>query len=212
LSRAQQYDEAALHYREATRINSKWLTPWLDWASLSLSKQKPDVAVQIVTDGLAANPESEELYLLLASAHSQQGQLDHAVTAYEATLRLNPRNLLAANNLAVLLVDHKGDPASLQKAFGLSREFEKEAPHPLFIDTLGWVRLKMGQQEEAIRLLKDAVTKSPDLSVLNYHLGIALFRSGQRDEARAYLAKALKSPEPFEGRREAEQALAQLRG
>ncbi len=212
LSRAQQYDEAALHYREATRINSKWLTPWLDWASLSLSKQKPDVAVQIVTDGLAANPESEELYLLLASAHSQQGQLDHAVTAYEATLRLNPRNLLAANNLAVLLVDHKGDPASLQKAFGLSREFEKEAPHPLFIDTLGWVRLKMGQQEEAIRLLKDAVAKSPDLSVLNYHLGIALFRSGQRDEARAYLAKALKSPEPFEGRREAEQALAQLRG
>lgn len=212
LSRVQQYEEAALHYREATRVNSKWLTPWLDWASLSLSKQKPDVAVQIVTDGLAANPESEELYLLLASAHAQQGQLDHAVTAYEATLRLNPRNLLAANNLAVLLVDHKGDPASLQKAFGLSREFEKEAPHPLFIDTLGWVRLKMGQQEEAIRLLKDAVAKSPDMSVLNYHLGIALFRSGQRAEAHAYLAKALKSPEPFEGRREAEQALAQLRG
>ncbi len=150
--------------------------------------------------------------MLLASAHSEQGQLDLAIVAYEATLRLNPKNLLAANNLAVLLVDHKGDPASLQKAFGLSKEFEKDAPHPLFIDTLGWVRFRMGQPEEAIRLMKAAVAKSPEMSVLNYHLGIAFFQSGKRAEARTYLSKALKSLEPFEGRREAEQVLAQLRG
>lgn len=204
--------EAVFHYREATRVNPRWIAPWLNWATLSLSKQKPDIAVQIVQEALKVNPDSEELHMLLASAHSEQGQLDPAIMAYEATLRLNPQNLLAANNLAVLLVDHKGDPASLQKAFSLSREFEREAPHPLFIDTLGWVRLKMGQQEEAIRLLKDAVTKSPDMSILNYHLGIALFRSGQRGEARTYLSKALKSSDQFEGRREAEQALAQLRG
>jgi cellulose synthase operon protein C len=150
--------------------------------------------------------------MLLASVQSERGQLDLAMGAYEATLRINPHNVLAANNLAVLLVDHKGDPASLQKAFGLSREFEKEAPHPLFIDTLGWVRFKMGQQEEAIRLMKDAVAKSPEMSILNYHLGIAFLRSGQRAEARTYLSRALKSPDLFEGRREAEQALAQLRG
>lgn len=212
LSRSTKDEEAALHYREATRVNPQWITPWLNWATLSLSKQNQDMAIQIVQEALKTNPDSEELHMLLASAHSEQGRVDLAIMAYEATLRLNPRNLLAANNLAVLLVDHKGDPASLQKAFGLSREFEKEAPHPLFLDTLGWVRLKMGQQEEAIRLLKDAVAKSPDMSILNYHLGIAFVRSGQRGEARTYLSKALKSPNPFEGRREAEQALAQLRG
>jgi predicted Zn-dependent protease len=111
-----------------------------------------------------------------------------------------------------LLVDRKGDPSSLQKAFALSRDFEKDAPHPLFIDTLAWVRFKMGQQEEAIRLMKYAVAKSPNISVLNYHLGIAFFRSGNRADARTYLSKALKSSEAFEGRSEAEQALAQLRG
>ena len=150
--------------------------------------------------------------MLLASARSEQGQIDLAIAAYETTLRLNSRNLLAANNLAVLLVDHKRDPSSLQRAFSLSRDFEKEAPHPLFIDTLGWVRFKMGQQEEAIRLMKDAVAKSPDMSVLNYHLGMALFQSGQRVEARTYLSKALKSSDSFEGRQDAEQVLAQLRG
>jgi len=211
LSLTQEPEEAALHYREAVRLNPKWVTPWLNWATLSLSRKKPDVAVQVLQEGLKANPDSEELYMLLASAHSEQGQIDLAMAAYETTLRLNPRNLLAANNLAVLLVDHKGDPSSLQRAFALSRDFEKEAPHPLFIDTLGWVRFKMGQQEEAIRLMKDAVAKSPETSVLNYHLGIAFFQSGKLAEARTYLSKALKHADQFDGRREAEHALAHIR-
>lgn len=212
LSLTGQRDAAAHEYREAVRLNPKWMTPWLNWATVLLSEKKPDLAVQVVEDGLKANPESEELYMLLASAHSEQGQIDSAMAAYETALQLNPRNILAANNLAVLLVDRKGDPASLQKAFALSRDFEKDAPHPLFIDTLGWVRFKMGQQEEAIRLMKYAVAKSPEISVLNYHLGIAFFQSGNRAEARTFLSKALKSAEAFDGRQEAEQVLAQLRG
>ncbi len=212
LSLSRKHEEAALHYREAVRLNPKWMTPWLNWATLSLSQKKPDVAVEVLNEGLKANPESEELHMLLASARFEQGQIDLAMAAYETTLRLNPRNLLASNNLAVLLVDHKRDPASLQRAFALSRDFERDAPHPFFIDTLGWVRFKMGQQEEAIRLMKQAVSKSPDMSVLNYHLGIACFQSGQRAEARTYLSRALKSSDPFEGRQEAEHVLAQIRG
>lgn len=150
--------------------------------------------------------------MLLASAYFTQGQIDSAITAYDAALRLNPRSVLAANNLAVLLVDYKGDSQNVQKAFVLSRDFEKDAPHPLFLDTLGWVRLKMGQQEDAIRLMKDAVSKSPELPTLNYHLGMAFYQSGKRAEARAYLSKALKSAEAFQGRQEAEQILSQGKG
>lgn len=212
LTLAGHHEDAGSQFREAVRINPKWITPWLDWAGLWLSKKKPDRAVRVLQDGLKSNPDSEELYMLLASAHLDEGRVDSAMTAYEAALRLNPRNLLAANNLAVLLVDHKGDQPSLQKAFALSRDFEKDAPHPLFIDTLGWVRFKMGQQEEALRLMRNAVAKSPEIPVLNYHLGIAFFQSGKPLEARVHLTKALKSADPFQGRQEAEQILAQIRG
>ena len=150
--------------------------------------------------------------MLLASAYFTQGQIDKAIAAYDGALKLNPRNVLVANNLAVLLADYKGDPQSLQKAFALSRDFEKEAPHPLFLDTLGWVRFKMGQQEEALRLMKDAVAKSPEVPTLNYHLGMAFYRSGNTAQARAYLSKSLKSAEAFQGRQEAEQILSQMRG
>ncbi len=204
--------EAEVQFREASRVNPKWIAPWLNWGELWLAQKQPHQAIQVIQAGLKANPDSEELQMLLASAYSSQGQFDLAITAYDAALLLNPRNVLAANNLAVLLVDYKGDPQNLQKAFVLSRDFEKEAPHPLFLDTLGWVRFKMGQQDDALRLMKDAVAKSPEVPTLNYHLGMAFYQSGKRDEARAYLLKALKSSEQFQGRQEAEHIMSQMRG
>ena len=206
------YSGADAHFGQATTLNTRWITPWLNWGSLWLGQKRFDQALLVVKNGLKVNPESEELHMLLASVHSTQGMVDEAISAYNEVLRLNPKNVIAANNLAVLLVDHKGDPQSLQKAFALSRDFEKEIPHPLFLDTLGWVRFKMGQQEEAIRLLKYAAAKFPEASVLNYHLGIAFFQSGKSAEARRYLSKALKNADQFEGRRDAEQVLAQIRG
>ncbi len=204
--------EADAQFREASRVNPKWTTPWLDWGGLWLAQNQPDRAIQVIQAGLKANPDSEELHMLLASAYSTQGQIDNAITAYDGAMRLNPHNMLAANNLAVLLVDYKRDPQNLQKAFELSRNFEKDVPHPLFLDTLGWVRFKMGQQEEAVRLMKDAVAKSPEVPMLNYHLGMAFYQSGNTAEARAYLSKALKSAEAFQGRQEAEQILSQVKG
>jgi tetratricopeptide (TPR) repeat protein len=204
--------EADLQFREASRLNPKWIAPWLGRGGLWLVQKQPDQAVQVIQAGLKANPDSEELHMLLASAYSTQGQIDNAIIAYDGALRLNPRNVLAANNLAVLLVDYKGDPQNLQKAFALTRDFEKDVPHPLFLDTLGWVRFKMGQQEEAIRLMKHAVAKSPEVPTLNYHLGMAYHQSGKRAEARAYLSKALKRAKAFQGRQEAEQILSQIRG
>ncbi len=147
--------------------------------------------------------------MLLASVLADQGLIEEAIAAYETVLRINPRNILSANNLATLLADHKQDAPHLERAFLLSREFEKELAHPLFLDTVGWVRFKMGHMEEALRLIKQAVAKAPDLPTLNYHFGSALYQSGKKQEAKVYLAKALKSKEAFQGRREAEQLLAQ---
>jgi tetratricopeptide (TPR) repeat protein len=201
-------EQAVVHFREATRINPTWITPWTSWANLSMVRGQPDEAVRILHEAVAANEGSEELYLLMASILSSQGQIDESIIAYEAVLRINPQNRLSANNLASLLADHKGDTASLERAFTLSRGFEKDAPHPLFLDTLGWVHLKMGHQDHALRLLRQAISKAPDLPALNYHLGLALHRAGERGEAKRYLSKAVKSREVFQGRAEAEQLLA----
>jgi tetratricopeptide (TPR) repeat protein len=205
-------DQAIAHFREATRINPRWLTAWLDLATLSISLGQSDSAIRTLKEGLTANPTSEELHMLLASVLTSQNAVDEAIAAYDAVLRMNPRNIFSANNLASLLAEYKSDAPNLERAFLLSRDFEREAPHPLFLDTLGWVRLKMGHSEEALRIMRQAITKAPDLPTLNYHLGAALYRSGKNAEAKVYLAKAVRSTEQFPGRREAQQLLARMNG
>lgn len=205
-------DSAMAHFREATRLNPRWLTPWLDSATLSISQGQADSAIRTLREGLMVNSASEELQMLLASVLASQNSVDEAIAAYDAVLRMNPRNIFSANNLATLLADHKSDAPNLERAFLLSREFERDAPHPLFLDTLAWVRLKMGHLEEALRIMRQAIAKAPDLPTLNYHLGAALYQSGRNVEAKVYLAKALKSTEQFQGRREAQQLLARTSG
>jgi tetratricopeptide (TPR) repeat protein len=206
------HDQAMAHFHEATRVNPRWLTPWLNAATLSMAHGQAGNAAQTLREGLTANPASEELHMLLGSVLANQNAVDEAIAAYDVVLRMNPRNIFSANNLAALLADHKSDTPNLERAFLLSRDFEKEAPHPHFLDTLAWVRLKMGHLEEAVRIMRQAIVKAPDLPTLNYHLGAALYQSGRNAEAKVYLAKALKTTEQFQGRREAQQLLARTNG
>ena len=186
--------------------------PWLHLATLKLSQKRGDEALEVLEKGVQQNPKSQELRLLLATTFSETGNVDRAIQEYDALLRLDPRALVAANNLASLLVDQKGDQKSLERALLLTKEFETSAPNPYFLDTLGWVHLKLGHRDEALRVIQQAAVKAPDHPVLNYHLGIAYFKVGHMAEAKTHLQKALASQKTFQGLEDAKSVLAQLQG
>src|SRR5262249_35317896 len=100
---------AESRFREALQRKSDWLQPWLHLATIKVSQNKPDEAREVLEGGLKAIPKSEEMRLLLATILSDAGQVDRAIQEYEVLLRQNPRAIVAANNLASLLVDLKGD-------------------------------------------------------------------------------------------------------
>jgi predicted Zn-dependent protease len=181
-------------------------------ATLKLSQKKEAEAREILEGGVRANPKSEELRLLLASALSDGGDVDRAIQEYDALLHLNPRALVAANNLASLLADRKGDQQSLERALVLAKDFEKSAPNPYFLDTLGWIHHKLGHRDEALRVIQQAAAKAPDHPVVNYHLGIAYLQTGHTAEAKTHLQKAVASSKSFPGLDDAKSVLAQLQG
>lgn len=204
--------EANGHFIAATRVNPKWSAPWLHLATLRMAEKRPSDAQAVLVQGLSANPDSEELRMLLATTLTETGEVDQAMREYETILKKAPRAVLAANNLASLLIDRKGDPQSLERALALSREFERHAPHPLFLDTLGWVHLKLGHRDEAFRVMQLAIEKAPEHPVLNYHLGVAYAQAGRTKEAKTYLQKALNSGHAFAGIDDARSLLAGLNG
>ncbi len=203
---------AESRFTEATRIKPDWPMPWMHLATLKLSQKRGDEAREVLEKGVQQNPKSQELRLLLATTFSEAGNVDGAIREYDALLRLDPRALVAANNLASLLVDQKGDQKSLERALLLTKEFETSAPNPYFLDTLGWVHLKLGHRDEALRFMQQAAAKAPDHPVLNYHLGIAHFKAGHTTEAKAHLQKAVASQKTFQGLDDAKSVLAQLQG
>jgi len=202
-------DEANRHYREAVRHNPSWAYAWLGWAALKIKQGQPDQAIRILRDALTHTTVQEDLRLMLASLLSDTKQIEAAIQEYEVILARQPRLIMAANNLATLLVESKADGNSLARAFALAKDLEA-VPNPVFQDTAGWVHVKMGHVEEGIRLISQAVAQLPEQPQFHYHLGYAYFKAGKSELAKSALEHSLKKHQTFPGEAEARTILDQL--
>jgi Flp pilus assembly protein TadD len=89
----------------------------------------------------------------------------------------------------------------------IKKALELSPGEPSITDSLGWVEYRLGNREEAIRLLRDAYRGQPDAEIAA-HLGEVLWVSGQADEARRVLREARQRDATNEVLRE---TLARLR-
>jgi predicted Zn-dependent protease len=200
------------HFETAARLNPKWVTPWVHLARYHYTGKRQAEGDKALLTGLQTSPENEHMRLLLAVSLGAQRRFDEAIGHYETVLRMNPKSMLAANNLAATLVDHKSDRESLERALALSKAFESQTPNPYLLDTLGWAHYKLDHGSDAVRLLKQATALAPDHPMLNYHLGAALSKSGQPGDALAHLKKAVAAGTSFEELEAAKALLAEMAG
>jgi predicted Zn-dependent protease len=146
-----------------------------------------------------------------ARFYERQGEIDAAVAGYETLFKGNARaKQLAANNLAMLLVTYRKDQASLDRARDLTSSFAT-SDNGALLDTLGWVRFKRGEFQQALPTLERAVERAPDSRVIRYHLAMAQLQLGLRDRARDNLESVLSGTGTFQGVDEARTVLASLK-
>ena len=111
-------------------------------------------------------------------------KLDH-LADMERLLRrviaLKPDHPHAHNALGYSLADRN---IRLPEARELIRQALNLSPgDPFITDSLGWVEYRLGNADEAQRLLRQAYRARPDAEI-SAHLGEVLWAAGQRDEAR----------------------------
>ena len=207
---SQRAADAALAFKTAIDRAPTWWVPYRNLAAAQAQDHHDEAAVATLQSGIAnANP-PDELELQLALFYEHTGKFDAAVGVYEAALRRNPQSDIATNNLAMLLVTYKKDPADLQRAKELSARFASSA-NPSFLDTYGWVLYKRGEAAAAVTALQTALAKasnSPPVSL--YHLGMAEALAGQPEAARENLIRSLQSGKNFPGMDEAKATLDKL--
>ena len=156
----------------------------------------------------ARQPTSVAAHTMVAMALHAQGRVDEAEKKYEAILRIDPRAPVAANNLASLYLERGRD---IDLALQLAQTAKGGLPdRPEVNDTLGWVYYQKGMMTLAIGPLLQATDQAPRNAVIQYHLGMAYFKSGDKPRARAALKTALELDPAFAGADEARKVLLLL--
>jgi tetratricopeptide (TPR) repeat protein len=166
-------------------------------------------AVEAASAGLKAIPNHVQLLLNLGMIEDSGARFDAASEAYEAVLRQQPRNVIAANNLAALIADAwPTDRARLEQARRLVESF-RNSQEPFLLDTLGWVQYRLGNLDDAIEILERSVKARPELAQIRYHLGMAYRARGNLSKARYELELATANTTAYRGLDDAILALAQ---
>jgi tetratricopeptide (TPR) repeat protein len=160
-------------------------------------------ALQEFERAIQAQPHEPYLHTVAADLYREENNRDLARKHYEQALAADPNFVLAMNNLAWM---YASDGDNLDVALSLAQKAKQLQPaSPNATDTLGWIHYKKGLYASAIPLLEECVAKDSQSSVYQYHLGMALFAKGEKQNGRQHLESALrlklKEPDAQEARR-----------
>ena len=163
-----------------------------------------DTAAAALRRASALLPDNPAVPGTLALVLDMAGKYPEAEATYRATLKLDPENTVAMNNLGYLLAMHGG---SLDEAVSLARAAHQADPDSLDItDTLAVVYTRRSELAAAVPLLVYVTGREPDNEGFRQHLAAALEKRAERSEAEQQLLAALKA----EASTENQQRIAEL--
>ncbi|CAB3726270.1 Beta-barrel assembly-enhancing protease [Paraburkholderia phenoliruptrix] len=159
-----------------------------DAAILFDAKRYPEAESRL-QQATAAFPDDPDLTYDYAMAAEKNGHFDTMEAQLRKLIQTQPDNPQAYNALGYSLADRNQRLAEADK---LVEKASSLAPNDAFImDSVGWVKYRMGDTTDAIRLLRKAYTLQPNAEI-GAHLGEVLWKSGDQDQARAAFREARK--------------------
>ena len=143
---------------------------------------------QALLEQIKLHEENAQLYTLLGTVYEAETRYDEAMTAYRRGLELNPHDVTALNNLALLLA--AGGKAA-EGATLLEQALQIAGPRPELLDSRGTVELALKKVDPAIVDFKAATDDAPTANHW-FHLALAQFHAQHTFDARTSFSRALE--------------------
>jgi tetratricopeptide (TPR) repeat protein len=138
-------------------------------------------AEKVLAQANKAFPDDTDLLYEQAMIDEKLNRLDDMERLLRRVIELKPNHQHAYNALGYSLADRK---IRLPEARQLIQKALELSPgEPFITDSMGWVEYRLGNRDEAIRLLRVAYQSRPDPEIAA-HLGEVLWSDGKTDEAR----------------------------
>ena len=159
-------------------------------ADLLARKSRKGDAIAVYSRGLEQLKEEPRLLYARAMAHIDMDDIDAGERDLRALLALDPDSADALNALGYTLADRTDRYAEANAL--IEKAIKIKPDEPAIIDSYGWAQFRLGNLDEAVRLLRLAYEKQPDSEVAA-HLGEVLWVRGERAEARRIWEKGRKA-------------------
>lgn len=124
----------------------------------------------------------------LAMLHERADQMRETERLLRQVIALDPGHAHAHNALGYSLADRN---QRLSEALALiTRALEISPRDPFILDSMGWVKYRMGNYQEAVNYLRRAYERRPEAEIAA-HLGEALWKLGDQNEAKKIWAEGV---------------------
>jgi len=155
--------------------------------------QSQKLAEDILRMVLENNTQATEAMSSLAMILQVSGRTEESAALYRRILKLEPDNVIAANNLAWILCEEQG---KYQEALELIRPALRKAPDYVdLIDTCGMIYYRLGEYNKAAQNFSRCTElysrRSPSLTSSYFHFAKALIALGQENRAKDNLQATL---------------------
>lgn len=183
-------DEALEHCSKAVELDpdNPYFLDSLGWVHFRMGDLPK--ALEILTKARDLNSEIPEVRGHLANVLYSAGKHDEAVKELGELVRLEPENATARNNLGFLLADKNIDYATAlehcQEALRLKPD------EPFYLDSLGWVYVKLGNYAGARETFERALALRPDVPDTLVHQAYLELATGAAGKALELLGRALR--------------------
>ncbi|TMA35342.1 MAG: tetratricopeptide repeat protein [Deltaproteobacteria bacterium] len=192
-------DDATGALEHAIQVAPDDMTSYQQLADLYVRTGRTSQTIEIYEKALQRKPDQPRIHHFLGVLYEYGGKPEVAVTHYEEAIKLSPDLAESKNNLAYLYAE---SGKNLDRALDLAQDAKALMPDdPNTADTLGWVLFRRGVPSAAIGYLKEAEAgvkpEDATLGIIRHHLAQAYEASGDKENARNTLDRAIAAQEAF---------------
>jgi len=136
-----------------------------------------------------AKEENLPLLVAMGTIQEEQGNFKEAESFYRRALKVEPDDVIANNNLAMLLVQI--NKASQEALFLAEKAYVKKSDNPMILGTYGCALYRAGKIKDAKEMLSQALKRSPGDVWSRYCYGSILLQEKQMAMAKLHLEGVL---------------------
>ncbi|WP_431067400.1 XrtA/PEP-CTERM system TPR-repeat protein PrsT [Methylotuvimicrobium sp.] len=192
--REQNYTGALQHYRTAFGKEKNIDHLMKLYFAYKQAGQNND-AFELLKSWTGDRPDDHAAIAALAEEFLHRNKWHEAQQHFERLSTIYPNDASLMNNLAYIYFQQNDS-----NALRVAERARELAPELASVnDTLGWILVHEGQIEKGLNYLRNAHSRASEDPEIRYHIGVALYRLGRLDEAKAEFEAAINTGQTFNG-------------